>query len=741
MDDPCAFTESFVLLYPLLHDPATDPVSCIEDEMSVARKSHVPRQPAEHHAHVVQFYREDRFLLDELSHFIGTALAAGSSAVVIATRGHEDSLAERLTGLGVDLGKAIADGRYVALDAAETLSRLMVGGLPDSARFAQLLGGIIARAASAARDENHRVVAFGEMVALLWAEGKPEAAIATEKLWNQLARAYSFSLRCAYPMQGFCREEHAGSLLKICDEHTGVVPDESYSELTSEEERLRNVVRLQQQMQVLLAEIDARRKEEEFRLFVESVPEYAVFMTDPEGRVTTWNAGAERMRGYKTAEILGQHISCFYPAEEILSRAPQRLLDQARREGHAEDEGWRVRKDGTTFWANVIIVALRDKAGKLIGFGNVTRDLTERRRVETALRRSEDRFRLMAEAVQDYAIFMLDPDGNVSTWNAGAKRIKGYSANEIIGRHFSCFYPEEDIRAGKPARELVDALAQGRFEDEGWRRRQDGTSFWANVIITPVRDESNKLIGFAKVTRDVTERMQKEKSLRELTGHLLQMQDEERRRIGRDLHDTLGQCVTAMKISLDTLASGLDAKETAVSRQVKQCVNLAEECVKEVRTISYLLYPPMLEEMGLKSAIPWYVEGFTARSGIQVTFDASADFGRLSRDTELALFRVLQESLTNVHRHSGSRTAHVQLSSKEGMAILEVQDDGKGLPSTILGESGDSWHHAVGVGLRGMKERLAQLGGKLEISSSDRGAIMTAMVPALESDRAATDVR
>jgi len=690
----------------------------------------------EPHAHVVQFYSEDRFLLDELCNFIGAALSAGSSAVVIATKGHEDSLSRRLKGQGLDLAKAAAAGRYVALDAAETLARLMVGGLPDPGRFAEIIGGVMARAASAAADDNHRVVAFGEMVALLWAEGKPEAAIRTEKLWNQLAKAYSFSLRCAYPMQGFCREEHEDALQRICDEHSGVVPDESYSELTSEEERLRRVVHLQQRMQVLLSEVESRRKEEQFRLFVEAVPDCAIFMMDLEGRISTWNPGAVRLRGYKAAEILGRHFSCFYPNEEILAGAAQRLMEQAIREGHAEDEGWSVRKDGTTFWANVIIATLRDEAGRVIGFGNVTRDLSERRRAEIALRRSEDRFRLMSEAVQDYAIFMLDPEGHVSTWNTGARRIKGYQAEEIIGQHFSVFYLDEDNRAGKPSRELEIAVEQGRCEDEGWRVRKDGSTFWANVTITPVRDETNKLIGFAKVTRDATERMQKERSLRDLTSHLLQMQDEERRRIGRDLHDTLGQCVTAIKISLDSLATCLEPN-TVIGQQVTQCVRLAEECVKEVRTISYLLYPPMLEEMGLKSAIPWYLEGFTARSGIQVTFEVSADFKRLSRDAELALFRVLQESLTNVHRHSGSQTAHVQLRMNDGEAILEVKDDGKGMPSMILEASGESWQRAIGVGLRGMRERLGQLGGKLEISSTPSGATVTARVtarvPAAES--------
>src|SRR5580658_1044414 len=701
--------------------------------MSVSNVPSAPNLPpqmnTDHHSHVVQFYSEDRFLLDELCHFIGTALVAGSSAVIIATKGHVDNLSQRLKSQGLDLAEATASGRYVALDAAETLDRLMVDGLPDTARFSEVIGGVMAGAVSAARDENHRVVAFGEMVALLWAEGKPEAAIRLEKLWNQMARTYSFSLRCAYPMQGFCRVEHADSLLRICEEHSGVVPDESYTELTSEEERLRSVVQLQQKMQVLLAEVEARRREEQFRLFVEAVPDYAIFMLDDEGHVTTWNAGAERITGYKAAEILGQHLSATYPADEVSSGKPQKVLDQAIREGHSEDEGWRLRNNGTTLWANGIIAAVRDGAGKLVGFGSVIHDLTERRRAEVALRRSEERFRLMAEQVKDYAIFMLDPEGYVSTWNAGAERIKGYKASEIIGQHFSRFYLEEELSAGKPAWELKVAAEQGRFEDEGWRLRKDGSTFFANVIITPIRDETKTLIGFAKVTRDITDRMQKEKSLRDLTAHLLQLQDEERRRIGRDLHDTLGQCVTAMKISLDTIVSSLGAEDSAISRQIMQCVGLAEECVKEVRTISYLLYPPMLEEMGLKSAIPWYLEGFTARSGIRATFDASAEFARLSRDTELALFRVLQESLTNVHRHSGSQTAHIQLSIRGEFAFLEIRDDGKGIPSAVLNESGEFGRRAIGVGLRGMKERMAQLGGKLEISSTEHGATVTAMVP------------
>jgi PAS domain S-box-containing protein len=375
------------------------------------------------------------------------------------------------------------------------------------------------------------------------------------------------------------------------------------------------------------------------------------------------------------------------------------------------------------------------------------------------LQQSEERFRLLVDAVQDYAIFMLDPDGRVINWNSGAKRIKGYESAEIIGKHFSCFYPEDDLRNGKPAWELEVAAKEGRFEDEGWRVRKDGSRFWANVIITAIRDHTGQLIGFGKVTRDFTERMQlqrtlqeevvqrreaelhlhkSEKSLRELSLHLLRTQDEERRRIGRDLHDSLGQCLTALKIKLDILASPVGRRNVEAGPELAECVRLAEESLKEVRTISYLMYPPMLEEMGLQSAIRWYLDGFSARSGISTTIEVDSDFGRLQRDVELALFRVLQESLTNVHRHSGSQTAHIRLLVKDGVATLEVTDTGKGIPSGRLEQSGQDWTGVLGVGLRGMNERMRQLGGWLEVVSTEDGTTVSAVVPGAECSSALT---
>lgn len=252
-----------------------------------------------------------------------------------------------------------------------------------------------------------------------------------------------------------------------------------------------------------------------FEMLVQSVTDYAILMLDPEGRVTSWNAGARRFKGYEAEEIIGEHFSRFYTPEEREQEIPRTALETAEREGRFETEGWRVRKDGSRFWADVVIDAIRDPDGKLVGFAKVTRDLTERRAAEQALRASEERFRTLVQSVTDYAIYMLDPDGNVSSWNPGAERFKGYTADEIMGQHFSRFYTEEDRAAEIPKIALATARKEGRFEAEGWRLRKDGTRFWASVIIDPIRSDDGELIGFAKVTRDLTEKRDIEEQLRQ----------------------------------------------------------------------------------------------------------------------------------------------------------------------------------------------------------------------------------
>ncbi len=558
--------------------------------------------------HIVYFYQESNSLLDSLSEFIGSALGAGNGAIIIATNLHRDGLQQRLNARGLDTQKASSQGRYVALDASGTLSQIMVNDMPDEGRFAAVVGRAMGRLSVTLKSPHPEIAAFGEMVALLWAEGKIDAAIRLEQLWNELSKKYSFSLRCAYPMIGCQGEKNIQPVVRICAEHAA-----------------------------------------------------AYF------------------------------------------------------------------QDGDTFH--------KSSEGKV------------------ALRRTEERFRLLVDAVQDYAIFMLDADGYVSSWNTGAKRIKGYEASEIIGKHFSVFYPEEDLQAGKPARELEVAAKEGRFEDEGWRLRKDGSRFWANVIISAIKDESGQLIGFGKVTRNFTDKInasemlrkeiiekteaqrklhESEKSLRQLSLRLLQTQDEERRRIGRDLHDSVGQYLVGLKMKVDTLKSASLRNQREDSGELAECSQLIEEAISEVRTISYLLYPPMLEELGLKSAVPWYLDGFTKRSGIKTAFEVSSEFDRIPGDLELALFRVLQESLTNVHRHSGSSTAIVRLLTENQNVILQVIDEGKGTQSKNLEDRAQDWMGTFGVGLRGMNERVRQLGGTLELSSTEEGTTVTATLPLSE---------
>jgi PAS domain S-box-containing protein len=271
---------------------------------------------------------------------------------------------------------------------------------------------------------------------------------------------------------------------------------------------------------------------EELELLVSAVEDYAMFLLSPTGEIRSWNPGATRTFGYEAKETVGKSFAIFYPESDVAAGKPQHELDVAASEGRIEDEGWRIRKGGERFWVNTVITAVHDRSGKLRGFAKVTRDLTGRRDAEERLRQSEEMFRLLVSAVRDYAIFMLDPTGHIVTWNAGAQRIKGYKPEEIIGKHFSIFYPQVDKDSHKPERELEIASRTGVYEEEGWRLRKDGSRFWANVLITAVRDEHGQLRGFAKVTRDITERKQAEETQRALVEQQqarLQAEDERRR--------------------------------------------------------------------------------------------------------------------------------------------------------------------------------------------------------------------
>ena len=292
--------------------------------------------------------------------------------------------------------------------------------------------------------------------------------------------------------------------------------------------------------------------EQRLQYLVAGISDYAIYMLDPQGYVTSWNAGAQRFKGYVEHEILQQHFSRFYTPEDRATGLPAQALKQALEQGKFEAEGWRVRKDGSRFWAHVVIDPIYDEHGTLLGYAKITRDVTERRKAEEALRESEQRFRLLVQGVTDYAIYMLSPEGVVTNWNVGAERIKGYSYNEIVGQHFSRFYTDEDRLAGVPVRALGTAAEAGRYESEGWRVRKDGTRFWAHVVVDAVRDEEGELLGFAKITRDLTEKKQAAEALEKAQAALFQAQKME------SIGQLTGGIAHDFNNLLSVLASGLE---------------------------------------------------------------------------------------------------------------------------------------------------------------------------------------
>jgi PAS domain S-box-containing protein len=351
-------------------------------------------------------------------------------------------------------------------------------------------------------------------------------------------------------------------------------------------------------------------------------------------------------------------------------------------------------------------------------------------------------FRLLVDSVKDCAIFVLGPEGHVLTWNQGAQALKGYAKEEIIGKHFSTFYLPEAVQSGWPARELALAEKEGRFCDEGWRVKKDGSAFWASVIITTLRDRDGNLTGFAKVTQDMTQRRETEQhiqnlnkelrqrisqldqsqriielrtlELQKLSARVLQIQDEERRRIARELHDDLGQQLAGLKMMLDKTCN----------EEVSQVL---EAAISSVRSLSYLLHPPLLDETGLRAALHWFVDGLIKRSSIEIHLSLSPqNFPRLSSDVETTIFRVVQEALTNVYRHAYSDSARVEIDKQSEWILVRVRDYGKGVPSAITGTVPLP---GLGVGIGGMRERLRQLGGELTISRAEPGTQVEARIP------------
>ena len=423
----------------------------------------------------------------------------------------------------------------------------------------------------------------------------------------------------------------------------------------------------------------------DFRLMVDSIADYAIFLLDAGGHVRTWNAGAERIKGYLPEEIIGQHFTVFYPPEQVARRWPDYELEMARKEGRFEDEGWRVRKDGSRFWANIVITRLLDEEGVLRGFSKVTRDLTERRMHEQMLRRSEERFRLLVEGVQDYAIFLLDPEGHVSTWNPGAQRTKGYRPEEILGKHLSTFYPPELAASGWAGQVLALALQNGRFEEEGWRVRKDGTRFWASVVITPLFDERGNHRGFAKVTRDLTDKRR-----------IRHLEDEGRRittflaMLAHELRNPLAPMANALSI---LRVAGKDEAATATAREVlgrqlTQIIRLVDDLLDVGRITSgkVLLERELLP---LGSLVYEAVEAIRPQAEVKSLDLAMTSEGPgpwVSGD-RTRLLQLVGNLLANAVKFTPEHgRIEVALRRQTGLAELSVRDSGAGVPAHLTEE-------------------------------------------------------
>jgi len=446
--------------------------------------------------------------------------------------------------------------------------------------------------------------------------------------------------------------------------------------------------------------------------------EYAIFTLDSGGQVETWNAAAERITGYQAGEILGKPLSALYPPDVSGTAAPSDILARAAATGQAYHEGWHARKDGTRFWASVLVTAQQREQGDLAGFAAVALDFSTRHLIEARLRRSEERLQLLIDSVKDYAIFMLSPSGEITSWNSGAQRIKGYTAAEIIGQNFSVFYPPEARAAGLPERMLEAATRQGRVEAEGWRVRRDGSRFWADAIVTPILNDAGVLQGFAKVTRDLTERKRLEEleHAGELASASERAREEQKKQIARELHDDLGQQLTAMQMSTISVQREIEAgrctPETVA--MVHNLSTLINEAMTAVRRIASDLRPTMLDDLGLLPAIEWLAEEFSRRYGVKCRTSLSAGELEYSDTATTAIFRIVQEALTNVARHAYATEVDITIGTANNICEICIEDNGNGAVPQIP-DKPDSF------GLRGIRERIRQLNGTVSLGNGSNG--------------------
>jgi PAS domain S-box-containing protein len=485
--------------------------------------------------------------------------------------------------------------------------------------------------------------------------------------------------------------------------------------------------------------------DDRFRLLVNAVTDYAIYMLDADGRIATWNPGARRFKGYEADEIIGEHFSRFFTDPDRAAGVPSRVLEIAAAEGRFEAEGWRVRKDGSQFWVHAVIDAIRSPAGDLVGFAKITRDITEKKQAEQALFESEQRFRMLVQGMRDYAIYMLDPTGVVTNWNAGAEAIKGYKADEIVGQHFSRFYTDDDRARGEPARALQTALRQGKYENEAWRRRKDGTLFWASVVIDPIFRDTGEHIGFAKITRDITERKRAEEELEQARIALAQSQKLQAigELTGGIAHD-FNNLLTVIRGSAELLARPGLTEE----RRLKYLEAITDTADRAATLTSHLLafsrrQPMKPEVIDLNLRLDAFADMLarTLGSTIEIVLDLKPDLWRIEADAahlETALLNAAINARDAMSPDGGRltiSTANVS-GDDQDLVCVAVTDTGGGMPPHVLDRAFEPFFttkpvgKGTGLGLSQIHGFAAQTGGRAEIESREgEGTTVRLLLP------------
>jgi PAS domain S-box-containing protein len=499
-----------------------------------------------------------------------------------------------------------------------------------------------------------------------------------------------------------------------------------------------------------LSNLDSFSEQQRFQLLVNSITDYAVYMLDQTGRVATWNPGAERFKGYTADEIIGHNFSVFFTPEDREAGLPQRALKIALAEGRFEAEGWRVRKDGSRFWANAILDPILDSQGNHLGFAKITRDITAKREQEKALRDSEERFRMLVQGVRDYAIYMLDTEGRITNWNSGAQAIKGYTADEIVGEHFSRFYTDEDRARGEPQFALETALREGKYEREAWRVRKDGSPFWASVVLDPIFDDSGKHVGFAKITRDITERKKAQEQLEETQAALVQSQKLQAlgELTGGIAHD-FNNLMTVIAGSTDFLLRKPDLPD-GKRRQYLEAIG--ETADRATTLTNHLLafgrrqaIKPEVLDLNVRLDAIADMLSLTLGSAIQIELDLQPGVGRVEVDVAQLETAVLNAAVNarDAMPEGGTLTLSTRSLRENGADFIElaIRDTGSGMPKEVIDRAFEPFFttkeigKGTGLGLSQIHGFAAQAGGRAEIRSEEgRGTTIALLLQRTDKD-------